>query len=133
MSLLSMLILAYSTILQFSMPSIVLCFGEDGHIAFEQSDGNHPCGDVDDYFTLPVNNCTDLSGQKDDCQDVSLLNILSALYMQKDGKIKIVKPAVVDIKIKTIKTCLVYQSDINKDSTIIPSSMKSLQATILII
>ena len=60
-SLLSLLILTYSTVLQFSMSSVVLCFGDDGHIAFEQSDVNHQCDDIEDDITRPVNNFSELS------------------------------------------------------------------------
>jgi len=133
MLLLSMLILAYSTALQFSMPSIVLCFGEDGHIAFEQSDENNQCVDVDYNFILPVNSYTDLSDQKDNCQDIPLINILSALYLKKDSKITTAKLAVFTGTVDTIKVHLVSHFDIYQDFTIIHSSMKSLQNTILLI
>ena len=133
MLLLSMLILAYSTILQFSIPSIILCFGEDGHIAFEQSDGNTHCIAVDNNYTLPVNNCKDLTNQKDDCQDIPLKNILSALYLGKDGKIKTIIYTVADTKVHTIKANTNSHFDINNEFFIIHSSIKSLQTTILII
>ncbi len=132
-SLLSVVILVYSTILQFSMPSIVLCFGDDGHIAFEQSDDNYQCVDFDDNKDHPLNKHKNLSHQEDDCQDIPLMNVLSALYLEKNGKIKTLKLANFDVKIKTIKTHLVSHFDIHKDLTIIHSSMKSLQATILLI
>jgi len=115
------------------MSSVVLCFGDDGHIAFEQSDVNHECDDIEDNITRGVNNFSELSDLDDTCQDIPLVNNLSVLYLEKDGKIKIFKPAAVDRKIKTIKACLVAQSEINKESTIIQSSMKSLKVTILLI
>ena len=132
-SVLSVLILVYSTVLQFSMPSVVLCFGDDGHIAFEQSDENNQCVDVDDNITLPVNNSTDLSDQKEDCQDVPLINVLSALYLEKNSKIKTVKPAVFDVTVDTIKAHLVSKIGIRNSYNIIHTSKKSLQTTILLI
>jgi len=132
-SLLSLLILTYSTVLQFSIPSVVLCFGDDGHIAFEQSDANHQCIDDVDNFTRLGNKYTDLSNQDDDCRDIPLVNISSALYLEKNGKIKIFKPALVDSKIKAIKACLVPHPEIKNEFMIIQSSMKSLQSTILLI
>jgi len=88
-SLLSLLMLVYTTVLQFSIPSVVLCFGDDGHIAFEQSDANFNCVDINEDSNLPVSNTPDLIGQSDDCQDIPLLNVLSTLYLEKDTKIKI--------------------------------------------
>ena len=132
-SLLSVFILAYSTILQFSMPSIVLCFGDDGHIAFEQSDDNYQCVDFGDNKDHPLNKHKNLSHQENDCHDIPLMNVLSALYLEKDGKIKTLKLTAFDPKINTIKTHLVSHFDIHKDFTIIHFSMKSLQATILLI
>ena len=133
MSLLSLLILAYSTILQFSIPSVILSFGEDGHIAFEQSDENNQCVDVDDDFILPVNNCSDLSDHKDDCQDVPLKNVISTLYLGKDHKIKTAKPVIFDETVSTIIVNPISPFDINNEFPFIHSSMKSLQTTILII
>ena len=131
--LLSALILAYSTIIQFSIPSIVLCFGDDGHIAFEQTGNNFQCDKIGDDGSQPTHKQNNLSHQEDDCQDIPLLNVLSALYLEKDGKTKIFKRALVSVKINKINTHLVAQINTNKEATIIHSSMKSLQATILLI
>lgn len=130
--LLSLIFMAYSTVLQFSTPSIVLCFGDDGHIAFEQSGENYQCIDIVDN-TIPVNTHSDLSGQKDDCRDVPLQSILSSLYLEKDGKPKNVKLEVLGTNIKTIKAYPLSHLNIIKDSTIIHTSMKNLQSTILLI
>ncbi len=132
-TLLSLLILAYSTVLQFSMPSIVLCFGEDGHIAFEQSDENYQCVDINDNANLPVNKCPELSDQKNDCQDVPLISILSTLYLKKDSKSKTAKLAIVDVTVDTIKDYLVSKIEISNKYNIIHPSMLSLQTTILLI
>ena len=132
-SLLSLLILGYSTVLQFSMPSVVLCFGDDGHIAFEQSEDDSQCADLGDHKDHLADNHNDLSHQNDDCKDIPLINLLSTPYLDKDGKSKIVKLAVVDTISKTINAYSISHCDINKNSTIIHSSMKSLQATILLI
>jgi len=131
--LLSVLILAYSTVLLYSMPSIVLCFGEDGYIAFENSDENNQCIDNDNNFTLPLNNCTDLSDQTDNCQDVPLIYVLSALYLKKDGKIKTANLALGDLTVDPIKAYLKSKIEIRSNYNIIHTSMKSLQATILLI
>jgi hypothetical protein len=132
-SMLSILILIYSIVLQFSIPSFVLCFGDDGHIAFEQSEHDFQCVGLDDHEDQLMDNHKNLSHQNDDCEDIPLLNILSTPFLEKDGKSKNVKLTLIDTKNKTINTYLVLRFDINKDSTIIHSSIKSLQATVLLI
>jgi hypothetical protein len=130
---LSVSILVYSTILQFSVPSIVLCFGNDGHIAFEQTDDNNECaknGNDEDY---PIHKHKNLSHQEDDCQDIPLMTVLSTLYLEKDGKIKTVKFCPGSAVIKYKNTNLVSHFGIHKENTILYSSMKSLQATVLLI
>jgi hypothetical protein len=131
--LLSALILTYSTILQFSIPSFVLCFGDDGHIAFEKTGDNFQCEKREDNRDHPIHKHKDLSHQEDDCQDIPLITVLSNLYLEKDGKIKPVKLALISEKLNTKNTGSVANFDINTDTTIINSSMKSLQTTILLI
>ena len=130
---LSGLILAYSTILQFSIPSIVLCFGDDGHIAFEQSDDDYQCVDFGDNKDHLQNKHKNLSHQEDDCQDIPLMTVLSTLYLEKDGKIKTVKVSGGSVKVSTKKSDLVSHVDLDRETTIIHSSMKILQSTILLI
>ncbi len=132
-SLLSLLILAYSTILQFSMPSIVLCFGDDGHIAIEQSDDNYHCTDFGANEDHPLNNHKNFSHQEDACQDLPLIYILTTLFLEKDGKIKTVKLAVIDITVDILKAHFLSKSEIRNNYNIIHPSMKSLQTTILLI
>jgi hypothetical protein len=132
-SILSLLLLMYSTVLQFSMPSFVLCFGDDGHIAFEQSEHDFQCIGLDDHDDQLIDNHKDLSHQNNDCEDLPLFNLLSTPLLEKDGKSKNVKLTVIDTKIKTINTWSISPFDINKDSTIIHSSIKSLQTTVLLI
>ena len=131
--LLSMLILVYSTVLQFSVPAFVLCFGDDGHIAIEQSEHDFQCIGLDGHEDQLIDNHKDLSHQNDDCEDIPLSNLLSTPLLEKDGKSKNVKLTVIGTKIKTINTCSVSPFDINIDSTIIHSSIKSLQTTVLLI
>ena len=131
-SLLSLLMLVYTTVLQFSIPSVVLCFGDDGHIAFEQSDANFNCVDINEDSNLPVSNTPDLIGQSDDCQDIPLLNVLSTLYLEKDTKIKI-KLDIIDENVNIINISTFSHFERNHFYTVIHPSMKSLQATILLI
>jgi len=130
---LSGLILAYSTILQFSIPSIVLCFGDDGHIAFEQSDDDYQCVDLGDNKDHLQNKHKNLSHQEDDCRDIPLITVLSNLYLEKDGKVKTVKFCQDSTIIKYKNTNLVSHVGFSKQATIIHSSMKSLHTTILLI
>jgi hypothetical protein len=132
-TLLSLLILAYSTVLQFSTSSFVLCFGDDGHIAFEQSDENYQCGDLDDNKDHPLNKHKNLSHQEDDCNDLQLLNILTTLFLEKDGKTKIAKLTVIDATVDILQVHFLSKSEIHNSYNIIQPSMKSLQATILLI
>ena len=67
LSFLSLLILAYSTIIQFSIPSIVLCFGDDGHIAFEQSGQNFQCVDFEKDDDHSLDGDKNLAQQEDHC------------------------------------------------------------------
>jgi hypothetical protein len=132
-TLLSLLILGYSTVLQFSLPSVVLCFGDDGHIAFKQSEDDFQCNDLSDQNDHLADNHINLSHQDDDCDDIPLINLLSTPFLEKDGKSKNVKLDVVDRNSKTVNTYLVTHFDINRDSTIILTPMKILQATVLLI
>lgn len=131
--LLSLLILTYSTVLQFSIPSIVLCFGDDGHIAFEQSEEDFPCTDSGDHDAHLANNHKVLSGQDDDCEDIPLINLFSTPFVEKDGKSKNVRTTLIDIYTKTINDNSVQNLDFKKVTTIIHFSRKSLQSTILLI
>jgi hypothetical protein len=133
LSLLSLVILAYSTVLQFSIPTIVLCFGEDGHIAFEQSELNFSCADSGDHKDHLMDNHNDLSHQDYDCVDIPLIHLLSTPLLEKYGKVKTVKATVVVVYSKIINAYTVSNLDLNKDATIIHSSIKSLQAIILLI
>jgi hypothetical protein len=131
--LLSLLILTYSTVLQFSIPSIVLCFGDDGHIAFEQSEEDFPCTDLGDHNNHRADNHTDLAHQDDDCEDIPLINLFSTPFLEKNGKSKDIKATTIEIYSKSINAHTVSNLELNKDSTIIHSSLKSLQSTILLI
>jgi hypothetical protein len=131
--LLSIAVLAYSSLLQFSLPSIVLCFGDDGHIAFEQSGDNFKYDETEDSGDHPIHKHKNLSHQEDDCQDISLMTVLSNLYLKKDGKIKLVKLAAVLARINTKNTDLVSHFNQDKEATIIHSSTKCLQTVILLI
>jgi len=61
------------------------------------------------------------------------MTVLSTLYLEKDGKIKTVKLAGGLAKVITKKSDLVSHVDLDKETTIIHSSMKILQSTILLI
>jgi len=132
-SLLSLLILAYSTVLQFSMPSFVLCFGDDGHIAFEQSDENYHCVETDTEDDHPIHKHKNLSHQEENCQDIPLKTVLLTFYLKKDGEIKTVIPIIASVTINKVNAYLDSHFNIDIDDPIIHSSMKSLQSTILLI
>ena len=131
--LLSIAVLAYSSLLQFSLPSIVLCFGDDGHIAFEQSGDNFKCDETEDSGDHPIHKHKNLSHQEEDCQDISLMTVLSNLYLEKDGKIKTVKVSTVLARINTKCTDLDSHLNSHQKDSILYSSMKSLHTTILLI
>ncbi len=129
---LSVVLLAYSTVLQFTMPSIVLCFGNDGHIAFEQSDKNFQCIDIegdDDHATHEHEN---LAHDEDHCEDIPLSNLFSALFMGDDGKIKHVKISSVNTKNRTLKTDIDLHQ-YNSTIVVTHAAMKSLKSSILLI
>lgn len=58
---------------QVALPSLVLCFGEDGHIAFEWNDTSTQCKfdapvqqsnfnvEIKDYLEKPETDCTDIN------------------------------------------------------------------------
>ena len=129
--LLSIAVLAYSSLLQFSLPSIVLCFGDDGHIAFEQSGDNFKCDETEDSGDHPIHKHKNLSHQEDDCQDIPLTTVLSNLYLEKDGKVKTVKLYQDSTLVKY--SDLVSHSDLIIEHTFLYSSMKTLHVTILLI
>ena len=129
----SLSILAYSTILQFSIPSIVLCFGDDGHIAFEQSGDNFKCDETEDPSDHPVHKHKNLSHQEDDCQDIPLTTVLSNLYLEKDGKAKTVKLFQGSAIIKIKNSDFDSRFNIHQKDSILHSSMKCLHTTILLI
>jgi len=131
--LLSILILAYSIILQFSIPSIVLCFGVDGHIAFEDTGDKFQCVKMEDVNDHPIHKHKNLSHQEDDCQDLALMTVLSTLYLKKDGKIKTEKLVAASVTLNKKKTDIVPHINLENEDTIVNSSMKSLQVTILLI
>ena len=129
---LSTIILVYSTVIQFSIPSFVLCFGDDGHIAFEQTGGDNQC-DHEDERDHPIHKHKNLAHQKDDCQDIPLLNVFSSLYLEKNGKIKLFNLALESGKTYKSSYYLATRLNLFNDFAFIHSSMKSLQATILLI
>ena len=88
---------------------------------------------VNDEKDHPIHKHKNLSHNQDDCHDLPLMTVLSTLYLEKDGKIKIDKLGVISIFVSTIKSDLVSHIDLNKQTTIVHTSMKSLQATILLI
>ena len=132
-SLLNLLILAYSTVLQFSLPSVVLCFGDDGHIAIEQIEIDYRCADFSKHNDHFVDGCINLFHQNNECEDLPLINLFSIPFIEKESKTKNLKSTVVDDNIKTITTCSISHFDIYKDCRILLSTMKSLQTTILLI
>ncbi|MGD9900429.1 MAG: hypothetical protein AB7T22_14990, partial [Calditrichaceae bacterium] len=67
---LGLLILVQTSLFQIALPELVICFGEDGHVAIERDDCQdcvHPQNDEEDAaITRPDNHlnefgCTDLS------------------------------------------------------------------------
>ena len=132
-SLLSLLILAYSTVLQFSLPSVVLCFGDDGHIAIEQFEIDYRCADFTEHKDHFADGCINLSHKNNECEDIPLINLFSIPLVEKLNKTKNFKSTAVDNYIKTATTCSISHFDKYKDSRILLSSMKSLQTTILLI
>jgi hypothetical protein len=115
------------------MPSIVLCFGDDGHIAFEQSEDDYQCGDLAEQKNQFTTNHRDLSHQNDDCEDIPLINLLSTPFLIKDRNSKNIKLAAVETNIKTINAFSITHTNITNNSIITPPSSKCLQSIILLI
>jgi len=131
--MLSLLILLYSTILQFSVQSVVLCFGDDGHIAFEQSEVGYPCVDSDEHGNHLIDSHENLSHQDGGCNDVSLINFSSNPYIGKECKLKNFKLSPVDIRLKTSNSINISPFNFLINPIIIHPTTESLRNTILLI
>ena len=132
-SILSLLLLVYLTVLQFSMPSVVLCFGDDGHIAFEQSEDGYPCTDLNEHGDNPTGRHENLSHQDEGCNDIPLINLFSIPFIQKECKSKNFKISMVDNYFKITYSNFISLLTIQKKSITIHPTVESLQTTILLI
>jgi hypothetical protein len=69
--LMTFFILTQALFFQVDLPQLVLCFGDDGHIALENSDGV-ACGHPENLLAKAVKKLQSISGRHDDCKDVIL-------------------------------------------------------------
>jgi hypothetical protein len=132
-SLLSLLLLVYSTVLQFSLPAVVLCFGDDGHIAFEQSELENPCVDTTEHGDYLIGSHENLSHQDEDCNDIPLINLYSIPFIEKESKSKTLKLSIVENYSKFTNTSFISQFNIVQKSTTNHPILECLQSTILLI
>ena len=131
--LLSLLILVYSTVLQFSLPSVVLCLGSDGHIAFEQSDDNCRFVDSGAHRNHLADDHKNLSHQDEDCDDIPLVKLFSLPFVEKDGTSKQARLPAANTGGMNTDVLSIAQFDINSGSKIILPTIKNLRTTILLI
>ncbi len=131
--LLSLLILVYSSVLQFSMPSVVLCFGDDGHIAFEQSEYEYLCMDSNEHSDHLASSHEHFSHQDEGCKDIPLINLCSPPFVEKESKLKNFKLTKFDNHINTIYTNSFPHFNILIDSAANHTALEGLQTTILLI
>jgi hypothetical protein len=120
-------------VIQFSLPSFVLCFGSDGHIAFEQYDDECRFDQPGEHKSHLESKHENLSHQNRDCEDIPLTNHFSSPFIEKDGKSKNFKLLTVTKFSHSQKAFPILQFKIDEDSAIILSQTKSLQTTVLII
>ncbi len=64
-------ILIQALFFQVDLPQLVLCFGDDGHIALENNDGV-ACGHPENMLAKAVKKLQSISEQHDACKDVIL-------------------------------------------------------------
>jgi hypothetical protein len=64
-------VLVQALFFQVDLPQLVLCFGDDGHIALENSDGVI-CDHQENVLAKAVKKLQSISGRHDDCKDVVL-------------------------------------------------------------
>jgi len=132
-SMLSLIILVYSTMLQFSVPSVVLCFGNDGHIAFEQAEDWYPCMDLNKQGDNLIGNHESLSHQEEDCNDIPLINLFSIPFIEKECKSKNFEISIVDNYYKMTYSNFISHLNLLKESIAIHPTVENLQTTILLI
>ena len=131
--MLSLLILVYSTVLQFSMPSVVLCFGNDGHIAFEQFEDGYPFVDSDEHGDHLPGSHENLSHQDEECNDILLINLFSIPFLEKESISKNFKLSIANNYFKTTNFNYISHFKVLKKPITMHSSIESLQSIILII
>ena len=131
--MLCLLTLVYTTVLQFSLPSVILCFGSDGHIAFEQAQDNCRIDNSGVQETHLADNHSNLVHQDADCYDITLSGLFSLPLVEKAGKSKNTMLSATITNCISLNVCSVSLSEINNDLAITLASRKGLQTTILII
>ena len=131
---LSLYVLTYSIILPFSLTPMVLCFGDDGHIAIEPACSTYACGDPADRFDHLIQKHENLTGQETDCRDVALINVSSTLYLEKTTKLKNISEqrsthptAQISKPYSKVRSEFILKNISNKPA------LKNLQTTILLI
>jgi hypothetical protein len=130
--LLSLLILAYSSVLQFSFPSIVLCVGSDGHFAFEPSEVNHQCLDSEEYSDHVADKHKSLSHQDMGCEDIPLMNLFVLPFLEKESKSQQVKMLVVNDSVNKSDSPSTSYSELKNNDRIHHPTIQCLQTTILL-
>ena len=72
--IISFSMLVQAAVFQVALPNLVLCFGDDGHVAFELQNGSSQCDhniSVSNIFSFhPENELTEIAGM--DCTDIDL-------------------------------------------------------------
>jgi len=131
--LLSMVLLTYSTVLQFSIPAVVLCFGEDGHIAFEQSDDKFRCIDGGEGIDLRAERCNSLSRQDKHCDDIPLISLIITLFPGKGSYSACFKLFAIDLNSNIVDVFSCDHRNINNISPPVYPAMKIVQSSILLI
>jgi hypothetical protein len=128
-------IFTYLLILPISLPSLVLCFGEDGHIAIEPScKTTDQCNELLDRLHHLIKTHENLAPQEEDCRDVALINVSSTLYQEKTVNLKNIYnhiAAIPAVQLFTRISNVPYES--NQNTYFFLTSLKSLQTMILLI
>ena len=86
---LSLLIIAQSMIFQVSAPQLVLCVGDEGHVAVEVSENSHSDIDAHNFKALFAENRTKHHLINDDCFDIPLDYHFGSSHISNKKSIKL--------------------------------------------